>query len=193
MPQYTQEQIEQRKAAGVKMNRLDCGWSIPPATLTEIIRRLDSWNPQTDTEKRDKHICELAFIQNMNASQIARLNDPLIVGMGNRSRGKPLSHRSISEICNRFAPEVRNIETKKSRSRAQRNSLFKERQKGVINKPRICAACGNKENTELHHIIPIAAGGTNDNFNLIYLCHDCHMNLHHAIYDKLGNSFSNNL
>ena len=187
MPFLTNEDIAQRKAAGVKMNKLNCGWNLPTEITARIAPRIEALAPKTDVERRNKRILELAFIQNMNASQIARLNDPIIIGMGNRSKGKPLSPSSIRNICIAFAPEVMEYRRKSHASIAvqRRNPLYKKRQQGEINRPTVCATCGRDTNTEQHHIIPLAAGGTDDYFNLISLCHDCHMKLHHNIYDKL--------
>lgn len=186
MPFRTSKEIEQRKAEGVKMKRLNCGWNIDPASLTEIIRFIDAWEPATETEKRDKHILDLAFIQNMNASQIARLNDPLIVGMGNRNRGAPLTPEWIIKICHKYAPQTAKRTTERREDKRQRDSLYKSRQRGDIVRQEACATCGSRDNIELHHIIPVKAGGTNDYFNLISLCHDCHMRLHHNIYDAIN-------
>lgn len=187
MPQYTIEEIEQRRAAGIRMNRLDCGWNIPPDMRARIAVRLDELRPGSEAERRDKHILELAFIQDMNPSQIERLRDPAIVGLGNRSRGKPLDAKSIWSICMRFAPEVK--EYRESRQvkpiTKRRNKLYRKRQRGDIKRPDVCATCGGTDGIEQHHIIPLKAGGTDDYFNLISLCHDCHMKLHHSIYDRL--------
>lgn len=184
----TEQDIAENKAQGKRMYRLNCGWNLKPAELAEITRFIDAWEPKTETEKRDKHILELAFIQDMNASQIARLNDPAIVGMGNRSRGKPLSPRSIWGVCIKYAP-VANKKTRVLKKRPdgdQRNTLYIERQRGNVKRQKSCATCGSRKDIELHHIIPIAAGGTNDYFNLVSLCHDCHMKLHHKIYDAIN-------
>ena len=185
MPFLTDEEIAQRQAAGVTMKRLNCGWNISHESLAQILTRLEAWEPQTDTERRDKRVLELAFIHNMNASQIARLKDPLLVGMGNRSKGKPLSVSSILTICHKYAPGIEKRQQRKCTTAEKRNTLFAERQKGIDNRQKVCATCGTATDIELHHIIPLAAGGTNDYFNLIYLCHACHMELHHRIYDKL--------
>ena len=189
MPFYTDAEIEQRKAAAVKMNRLNCGWNLPTELTAAITARLATLEPATEAGRRDKRILELAFIHDMNPQQIARLNDPEFIGMGNRSRGKPLSAAWIYQICMDFAPEVAEYrKTAKEKRRPdydRRISLYKRRQAGEIEKPNVCATCGSKTDIEQHHIIPIAAGGTDDYFNLISLCHDCHMNLHHRIYDRL--------
>ena len=191
MPNRTTEEIEKRKTADIKMNRLNCGWNLAPKDLADIITFLNGWTPKTEVEKRDKHILELAFINDMNASQISRLNDPLIIGMGNRNHGKQLSAAWIWKICIQYAPQAikrgEHGKTKKPpRKNAEtRNELHRQQLRGEIDRPKICAACGSTDNIELHHIIPIAAGGTNEYFNLINLCHACHMKLHRSIYDRL--------
>lgn len=184
MKYLTNEEIEKRKSAGVKMNKLDCGWKLPPAELAKIVTFINGWTPTTETEKRDKHILELAFIEDMNATQIARLNDPIIIGMGNRNHGKPLTPAYIWMICTRFAPAAVK-HTKRTPAKKKRDALYRYRQTGGVDRPKICSTCGSKKEIELHHIIPLDAGGTNDYFNLIFLCHHCHMMLHHEIYDYL--------
>lgn len=187
MPNYTAEQIAERQAAGIKMKKLNCGWNLPPEMRAAIITRLNDFTPTTEAERRNKRILEYAFIKDMNTVQIARLNDPLLIGMGNRSRGKPLDAKSIWSICMRFAPEVK--EYRESRQAKpitkRRNKLYRKRQRGDIKRPDVCATCGGTDGIEQHHIIPLKAGGTDDYFNLISLCHDCHMKLHHSIYDRL--------
>lgn len=181
----TDAQIEEKKANGDRMNRLNCGWNLTNEVLAEIISMLNEWEPQTAVEKRDKKICYLAFVKNMNATQIARLNDPLFIGMGNRSKNKPLSVTSILKICYKYAPEAKNRYTKRQKTTDARLELAKMRRQGKITKPKICSTCSNTDNLELHHIIPLAVGGTNDYYNMIYLCHSCHALLHSSIYNKL--------
>lgn len=43
-----------------------------------------------------------------------------------------------------------------------------------------CMNCGSTENIEIHHIIPLAFGGTNKIDNLIPLCCDCHVAMHNG-------------
>lgn len=187
MPFLTNDDIEKRRADGVKMTHLNQGWNLPPNILLKAATIINEMNPKTKAEKRDKHILQLAFIEDMNASQIARLNDPLIVGAGNRSRDKPLSPASILEICYKYLPEAKQRKYKGAadKTKRQRNELYRERLKGGEARPKVCSTCGNPDNIELHHIIPIAAGGTNDYYNLIYMCHGCHMKLHHTIYNSV--------
>lgn len=41
-----------------------------------------------------------------------------------------------------------------------------------------CAECGCQYGLDLHHIVPLALGGTNDADNLEWLCGDCHRKKH---------------
>ena len=50
-----------------------------------------------------------------------------------------------------------------------------------------CSICGKTNNLQIHHKIPIKDGGTNDLFNLIPLCKDCHEKIHKF---KIGNDNS---
>lgn len=43
-----------------------------------------------------------------------------------------------------------------------------------------CQGCAQAEWTELHHVVPLAANGINDESNIRALCHDCHMAAHEA-------------
>ena len=185
----TNEDIEQRKMDGVSQNRTNCGWNLPNKLVADIAVKLSSFIPKNERERRDKRILELAFIHDMNPGQIRRLNDPMLISDGNRSRGKPLSHKYIYDICMKYFPEV--AEYRKSKSptnyRKRRNEYAKKRLDGKgIRKPQVCATCGERKGLEVHHVIPLVFGGTDEYFNLIPLCHDCHMKLHHAIYDAIG-------
>jgi 5-methylcytosine-specific restriction protein A len=55
---------------------------------------------------------------------------------------------------------------------------FKKRKKrwGYC-KPASCVCCG-EDASEVHHIIPISRGGTNDKNNLVRVCWDCHKEIH---------------
>lgn len=37
---------------------------------------------------------------------------------------------------------------------------------------------------EVHHIVPVSRGGTNDEANLMSLCHSCHTKIHHELGDR---------
>ena len=63
---------------------------------------------------------------------------------------------------------------------------FKTREKVFEKYGRCCSMCGSEQNVEVHHIIPIREGGTNELENLIPLCRDCHQEIHHFVFG--GNS-----
>ena len=41
-----------------------------------------------------------------------------------------------------------------------------------------CSICGKEEETELHHILPLGAGGTNVSGNIVEVCCECHSKIH---------------
>ena len=43
---------------------------------------------------------------------------------------------------------------------------------------RRCQQCGGVGKFEIHHLIPLSKGGTNDLGNLTTLCRSCHINAH---------------
>ena len=45
---------------------------------------------------------------------------------------------------------------------------------------KVCFNCGGTESIELHHIVPLRLGGTNNLSNIVVLCHRCHMAAHHG-------------
>lgn len=44
----------------------------------------------------------------------------------------------------------------------------------------VCYNCGCDDATELHHIVPLKLGGTNNISNIAVLCHRCHCAAHHG-------------
>ena len=51
----------------------------------------------------------------------------------------------------------------------------------IENKGTVCCNCGenNEENITFHHVIPLSLGGKDILTNIVPLCHNCHMLLHH--------------
>lgn len=45
---------------------------------------------------------------------------------------------------------------------------------------RVCVNCGETEDIEMHHIVPLSKGGTNNEGNLVWLCTECHYKAHGA-------------
>lgn len=70
------------------------------------------------------------------------------------------------------------------------NELRKEwnRIKTEISLGNACYNCGSEENIELHHIVPLKLGGSNNITNIAVLCHKCHMAAH---YGRHMNEYKN--
>lgn len=49
----------------------------------------------------------------------------------------------------------------------------------------VCFNCGCSECIELHHIVPLEFGGTNNISNIAVLCHKCHMAIHNGKSRKI--------
>lgn len=163
------------------MNR---GRNISHENLNEIFRFLSEFDPKDEVEERNKYILELAFIKDMSSLQIANLHDPRIISFGNRAKGECLSHVHISKIIKSYnLVHEKRVDYTKRNNYGRRKDLTNKKQKAQINKPYICGCCGGKKNLELHHIVPMSCGGTDDYFNLIYLCHDCHTKIHKTILE----------
>lgn len=47
-----------------------------------------------------------------------------------------------------------------------------------------CVNCGDSENIEYHHAVPLEVGGTNNFKNIIPLCRTCHMKIHMQHFAK---------
>ena len=47
-----------------------------------------------------------------------------------------------------------------------------------------CVNCGSEEGIELHHVVPLANGGSNRPSNIVPLCYKCHLAAHGKIYHK---------
>ena len=52
-----------------------------------------------------------------------------------------------------------------------------------------CAICGSKENLEVHHIVPISKGGTNEVENLAILCRKCNREIYNRIIPIMKEQF----
>ena len=45
---------------------------------------------------------------------------------------------------------------------------------------KVCFNCGSDKGIELHHVVPLKLGGTNNLSNIVVLCHRCHCAAHHG-------------
>lgn len=152
------------------------GWrSITAKERANAIIKTNELPEETDEQKRDKRICKLFFEENISAQSINRLNDPLIICYSNIAKGKPLSTSSILARIYKLFPEF------KGRNNVRKNNPRVEliQKRKITESPHIkqCAFCGSKSRLEEHHMIPLFMGGTNDDRNLVFLCHDCHLSV----------------
>jgi len=165
------------------------GWNISNKNLAEIFNFIDNFQPKNIVEQRNKKILEYAFKHNMTAMQISKLKDKDIICYSNRAKGKTLSNAEISRIIRDYnLVKEKRIDYSKRNNYQRRKEITKKLHKGIINKPLVCSTCGDNKNLELHHIIPISLGGTDDYYNLIYLCSECHRAIHKNILKKFKGS-----
>lgn len=78
-------------------------------------------------------------------------------------------------------------ENKRLRLESNRQSF---KQTVVEEKGYRCVNCGSDENVELHHIVPIFLGGTNNISNIVPLCHACHAAAHNGQHMSNYQDFS---
>lgn len=144
-----------------------------PQLIAEGVKFLQTFAPSDEIGKRDKVVLEKFFVDRLTYTGIAALNDPRILSLGNRSKGKQLTCTQISRIVYKYFPAVKNVPAKKPKNE-ERYRLMKARIKEPSPHVKRCAFCGSKDRLEEHHMIPLAMGGTNDNRNLVFLCSECH-------------------
>lgn len=146
-----------------------------PEAIAKGVQFVSSFEPTSQVEKRNKLILEKFFIEGLTYTAIARLQDPLIVAFGNRSKNKPLSATSIARIVTDYFPSLKNVPAKHKKADYEaRNELKCRRRVKASKHIHQCAFCGSGEHLEEHHMIPLSMGGTNDERNLVFLCNDCH-------------------
>lgn len=145
---------------------------LKPDTIYRIRKFIDDFSPKNEIEKRDLKILKYAFIDCLSASAIYRKCDPDLVGLGNRSKNKPLTVNSICRIISNYCRDF--DMTRLTRTNRNRVNLMRRREKYPIKHIRMCAFCGAKDNLEEHHMIPLSFGGDNNDLNLVFLCKACH-------------------
>jgi hypothetical protein len=53
----------------------------------------------------------------------------------------------------------------------------------IIERDGECRRCGGTERLRVHHVVPVAFGGTSDSENLVTLCEACHLDAHDGAYN----------
>jgi 5-methylcytosine-specific restriction endonuclease McrA len=92
------------------------------------------------------------------------------------NQNKPISVRRIQQILHGWYPEFHIQTTNKKHRYDQkiRTEAKTIRDKLLAEGGKFCGWCGSTENLDLHHMLPVFLGGTNDSRNLIFLCEKCH-------------------
>lgn len=73
---------------------------------------------------------------------------------------------------------IQNTELYLENQRPNRISCYYKKDKLLEMDNYRCVECGSEGDLELHHIIPVAKGGGNDDDNLQVLCKQCHHRKH---------------
>lgn len=93
---------------------------------------------------------------------------------------------AISYCTNSSEDYIKNIIS----GRIEKNLTKSERKEILDRDDNKCRICGNKDNLEVHHVIPVANGGGKYSKNLCTLCSSCHFNIAHN-KDTYTISYSN--
>lgn len=116
----------------------------------------------------DRKILALVFIDGLSTAEVVRYCEENTVISRNHS---PVSRRRVQQICVKYVPEYAlkaRPAGKYSKKRADHARIRDHAEK------KVCAFCGRTEQLELHHMIPLFLGGTDDAANLVWLCTPCH-------------------
>ena len=151
--------------------------TLSPDERARQILLLNLFVPKNETEERDKKLLEYFLIDGMSTQEIFDKHGSEITCLGNRARGKPLTINSMSVIIKKYIPQAAYLDwhRKKSEKEIIRMEHTMNKATGrVCEHVKQCAFCGSKNQLEEHHMIPVKLHGTNDQRNLVYLCHDCH-------------------
>ena len=147
---------------------------LPPKRLFEIYEMIKQWEPQSDTERRDKAILHEMFIEGKTTREICE-EGKYKSRQWEKGGRKPLQQRQIQNIVARYVPD---FGRKKPKGKRPTTSKARNEQTAIkqeyLKAGKTCAVCGSTENLELHHMIPLDLGGSNDEANLIILCKYCH-------------------
>lgn len=142
---------------------------IPVKRLYEIHKMIDDM-PDSDNPmyNRNKEILRLVFIEGINPSEIAKMR------IFYSNQNKPMCRRQIQQIVIKYVPDYfecrRKPVTKNTKIRIEETKIKNSFAKSDLK----CAKCGEANNIELDHILPIRFGGDNSPENLQLLCYNCH-------------------
>lgn len=142
----------------------------------ERLAKIKKSNKITD---RDYRILEELIVKMKSTAQLSYLaKNDIEYSWLKSNQNKPMSCRRIQQILTEHFPEFHTWQTHKGtkpeelqRIRSEQWRIIQERKRS--RQPQ-CGMCGSTEQLELHHLLPIVLGGTNDERNLIFLCETCH-------------------
>lgn len=146
-----------------------------PETWVEIFKRLKELKRMTSIPLLHRKICIEVIENHRSTAELHRLAEVDKDFQWLKSKfGNPMSTRQIQNILHDYFPEYHIRKTNKKDKKNQAIRTEQMQIKKSMNEG-MCHRCGATERLELHHMIPIDLGGTNDKRNLIILCHACHM------------------
>lgn len=150
--------------------------NLPPETWVMIYERLREIKNMTNIQISPIHkrICVEVIENHHTTAELHRLAEVDKNFQWLKSwRGNPMSVRQIQNILFSYFPEFQRPNRKRKQPK---NAAIRKEETAIkreINQ-NVCHRCGSTEKLEIHHMIPVSMGGTNDKGNLIILCHECH-------------------
>ena len=141
---------------------------LPLKRLGEIQEMIKNLPERSEKEIRDKKILELVFIEGLTTKDIEESGEFI------SSWGKNTSQRRIQQIVQDYVPDYRSCRKKEKKYSDEYYKLRAEQAKIRKTMKQECCICGCHYRLELHHMIPLGIGGTNDERNCIILCRTCH-------------------
>lgn len=160
--------------------------NLSPETWLVIYKRLRELKRMTDIPLIHRKICVEVIENHHTTAELHRL-----AGVDKNfqwlksSRGNPMSVRQIQNILFDYFPEFRREHRKRKPKKHDDIRKEETRIKREINQG-VCHRCGSAKGLEIHHMIPVSMGGTNDKGNLIILCHECHKSFTKYLRDLKG-------
>lgn len=145
----------------------------PLKRLLEIREMIMSFKPHNEKEQRDRAILYALIFEGKTTREIFEEEKVFSNRFENHKR-VPLSQRQIQNIIAKYIPDYRTCRKSKKPTTSKARKEQKAIKQEYLKEGKTCAVCGSTENLELHHMIPLDMGGTNDAANLIILCKYCH-------------------
>lgn len=160
--------------------------NLPPEQWVDIYKRLGELKCMKDIPLIHKRICVEVIENHHTTAELHRLAEVDKNFQWLKSwRGNPMSVRQIQNILFSYFPEFQ----RPNRKRKQPKNVAIRKEETAIKREinqNVCHRCGSTEKLEIHHMIPVSMGGTNDKGNLIILCHECHKAFTKYLWDLKG-------